>query len=305
MYGVFLLFLNYIYTRLEDSFWLVSADYTVENIDHKTDWKIFEKEIDEARMKGTDSRLSNDFKEKFGKAFTVPVGRKIIDFINQNDMIQLNHVFAKYLQDSVGLQRLEIDFDIQQISSLDMELLSISSQKLAKKIVEGLDKKKAEAKKAEEAAGNRPPEAGKNGVKMIIHSALILSPIKGKHISMLTIGDRIMTTLVDSHPQTIEIAKAFNAYDSEKKRISPISGRIKYMKYTDGFGYDIYAVIAKGILVHIQEEENNIKVRMDPSYMLAQQQDDEETSKPRMPMIIGLLAAVIILTVVIVLIVFK
>lgn len=308
LYGVFLLFFNYVYCRLDDSYWVVSADYTIDNISNTSEWKIFEKDIDEARNKGDDSRLSNDFKEKFSKAFTVSVGKKIYEYIKNNDSIQLNHYFQKYLQETTGLQRIDLNIDQQQITSLDMEENSISSKKLEAKVLEGKKEEKTKKEAAQKAEDNinRPPEVGKAGVKMIINSTLILSPIKGKHITQLVVGDRIMTTLIDPHPQTIEIAKAFNAYNDENKKISPIPARLKWIKYHDGIGYDIYAVIAKGIVVHIQEEESNIKVSMDPSYVLNKQaEEDEAASKKGLPLIIGLIAAVLVLVGVIVIIIFK
>jgi hypothetical protein len=100
-------------------------------------------------------------------------------------------------------------------------------------------------------------------VKLMLNGALILSPIKGTDIGKLAVGDRIMISIIDKNPKSIDVAKAFNAYDSEGN-IKPIPGRIVSIKRDDYL--HVMAIVAKGIYMKIIEEEDNIKVAMDPAY---------------------------------------
>ncbi len=138
------------------------------------------------------------------------------------------------------------------------------------------------------------PKVGEDGVKLILNCSLILSPIKGKDISTLVPGDRVMLSIVDSDSKAISVAKAFNAYQNNK--MTPITGRIKMIKNTPD-GYLIYTVIAKGILGKTIEEEANIKVAMDPNFVWTNQ--DEAETKSYLPMIVVLLVVIAVLVAVV------
>jgi hypothetical protein len=114
--------------------------------------------------------------------------------------------------------------------------------------------------------------------------------------------------MIETTNQTIQIARAFKAYDEENKKVNPVPGRVISIKYIDGMGYKIYAIIAKGVLANIIEEETNIKVGLDPAIAAAAmtaQQQKAENSKMSLPVIIGLAAVIIAMLIVVVLIVFK
>ena len=143
--------------------------------------------------------------------------------------------------------------------------------------------------------GPKEPKTGIDGVKLIINCSLILSPIKGKDISKLTPGDRIRVNIIDNNPKAITVAEAFHAYKEGK--FSPINGRVKSVEFTPGAGYIIYAVIAKGVLAKVVEEEENIKVAMDPSYYA--ESPVEEEAKSNLPIIMVVLTAIAIAVLVI------
>jgi hypothetical protein len=176
-----------------------------------------------------------------------------------------------------------------------MELNSTSTRKLDKQTIEG-QQEAAQAAQTE-AVQQQPkePQAGLDGVKLIINCSLILSPIKGKEISRLAAGDRIRINIVDSNPKAVTVAEAFGAYREGK--FSPISGRVKSIEMVPDSGYIIYVVIAKGVLGKIVEEEDNIKVAMDPSYYV--ESAGEEEAKSNLPVIMVVLTAIAIAIIVI------
>jgi len=135
-----------------------------------------------------------------------------------------------------------------------------------------------------------------------MRSSLILSPIKGKDISELKIGDRVLISLIDNNDHTRSLAKAFNAYNAEENRLLPIPSRIKSIRYIDGVGFKIYVVIAKGIIGQIIEEEKNIKVALDPAVTVEVTDDKETKGISGLTLIIGLFAIIIVLLAVIIVI---
>ena len=306
MYGAFIIFFNFVYFRLVDSSYVITPDYAISSLNTAQDWRSFEKEIVEARKNITDHRFATDFKDKIDKAFSISFGKEIVKLVEKNDYIQLNHLFQKFIQETSGLQRIEISVDLQKTTSLDMELNSSTTRKLDEKILAESNKQKSEdAAAAAKKPADDPdaePAVGKNGVKLIVKGTLILSPIKGKPISNLQSGDRVMVTLIEPGEQTVQIVRAFKAYDEEKKQVKPIPARIVKVYDQGEGGYKIYAVIAKGILTQIIEEESNIKVALDPAYLATVRTEEPEKSGGNT--IIMIVALIIIITVLVVVTVF-
>lgn len=294
IYGAILAFLNTTQYKFIDSFVVVSNDYLIDNISNSQDWRTFEKDIQNAKATLTDFRLLQEIKEKFDKGFTTPVCSSVIQLQDKNDTIQLSRLLQKMLQDTTGLQRVDISVDFQKISSLEMELDSILSRKIDSKIVSGEAAQNEEPKPLEVVAEGEP-KPGENGIKAIIRSSLILSPIKGKPISDIKMGDRVLVSLVEMNDQSRAVAKAFNAFNAEENRILPIPARIKSMRYIEGTGFKIYVVIAKGILGSIIEEDKRIKVAMDPTTTVELNVESEHVGGSSLSMIIILVSLIIML----------
>jgi hypothetical protein len=303
-YGAIIAFVNSAQYKFNDSFAVVSNDYLIANIDNRQDWKNFEKDISSARANITDFRIIQDVKERFDRGFNASVCNAVIKLIEKNDLIQLSHILQKFMQDNTGLQRVDINIEYQKISSLDMEVDSISTRKI-ESMVSATEQKSEESAKETKSEDPDEVKAGANGIKAIIRSSLILSPIKGKHISEVKIGDRVLISLVEMNDQAKSIAKAFHAYNEEEGKILPIPARIKTLRYIDGTGYKIYVVIAKGILGLIIEEEKNIRIAMDPTVMVDNTDGEEAKGGPGLFVIIALVAVILTLIVVIVIIAFK
>jgi hypothetical protein len=302
LYGAMIVFLNAPQVRLVDTFLVVSNDYLIDNIQNNQDWKTFEKDISSSRASVTDYRLINEIKDKFDHGLSMQICMSIVKLVEKNDEIQLSRMFQKFVQETTGLQRVDISIEIQKISSLEMETDSISTRKIDS-MSPPAEKVPDEPVELEKTADDDIKQ-GVNGVRAVIRSSLILSPIKGKNINELKINDKVMISLIDLSEQNITIAKAFNSYDAENRRILPIPSRIKSIKYIDGAGYKIYVVIAKGIVGQIMEEESNIKVAMDPSVPAAQETKEPE-GKTSLGVIIALFAAILVLVAVILVMVLK
>jgi len=275
LYGAMLIFLNSIYNKIMDMMVIVTTDYSIESISTMDEWNIFESDLLKENEKNVhDAVLSKTMADGVINQFTYNFINDFKILTENKEEIKINHLWKRLIQDVLSLQRLSISVDNQIITSLDMELLSVSSQKLSSfEIVKSGEKgnqvANEESKKEEEESATDKEE-----IKLIMNSSLILDPIKGKDISTLDPGDKIMLNIIDKNFKTISVAKAFGAYNEENDLIKPIPGRIKTIKYVDNVGYKIYAIVAKGIFVNIVEEENDIKVKMDPNFILLNNQED-------------------------------
>jgi len=267
VYGAFILFFNTVYKSLVHLYMIVSPSFNIEDMKTNSNWRIFEQEIADAIEKGEhDNVLITHLREELGAAFTHQFADELSKLIEQNDAISVNHQFKKFVTDYSGLQNIRISIDYEPVSSLEMELFSKSSKKVNPNELPGAKAEAEKKKKIEsiEKVGESEdnPLDGK-AVKLILKGSLILSPIKGKDIGLLEAGDRVMLKIVDKNPKGISVAKAFNAYSEEDGTMKPLKGRIVAMKRSLDGVYNILAVVAKGIYIKVEEEEENIKVAID------------------------------------------
>ncbi len=281
VYGAFIVFLNAPYLRVINSYSMLSRSFEVADVKTNQDWRTFEKQLVEISKKnGFDEGLTAKMKDSMIKALTIQEITKFTKLIEQDDGIAVNHNFQKFISDVTGFQNVELSVDYEKISSIAMELNSITSIKISAASESVKEPVKEENVKVEKLDD---PLEGKE-VKLILNGALILSPIKGKDISDIVVGDRIMISIIDKSSKASDVLKAFNAV-REDGSAKPITGRIVSIKHAED--YKLFAIVAKGIYVKIEEEENFIKVAMDPTYFNTQSStEDADNKKNRMTMFI-------------------
>ncbi|MCX7678474.1 MAG: hypothetical protein N2316_04580 [Spirochaetes bacterium] len=293
--GAILLFYNIKNLKLIDSFVYVTTSPLPHNLDPQTKWWEFERVlVDIAQTGDHDDILMRTLREGIVRSFTRTFIADLNRFLESKDEISLNRLIQKVIQDALGLQRLIMNVIATNTTSLEVELKSIITRKLE---IQSLEKQKCETdgqvtlgKQASgQVAQTKAPKVGVDGIKLILEGSFILSPIKGKDINKLQVGDRVRINIVDKNPKAIPIAKAFNAYDEQNKKFLPVDVRIRQIERIEGKGIEAYALLAKGILVHLFEEEENIKVAMDPNYVW-QSEEEERTS-------INIFAIIIILSI--------
>jgi len=273
VYGAFLVFLNYEYLRVVNSFAMISRSFEISDIKTNQDWRNFERQlVDISQKNGYDEAMTSKMMDSMGKALTIQEITKFSKLITQDDGITVNHSFQKFISDVTGFQNVELSVDYEKTSSIAMELNSLTSIKISA-AAEAVKEKIKEAEVKVEKLDN--PLEGKE-VKLILSGAMILSPIKGKDISELVIGDRIMISVIDKSPKAKDVLNAFSAF-REDGSPKPIAGRIVSIQHAED--YKIFAIVAKGIYIKIGEEEDFIKVGMDPTYYNTQSSTEEADSK--------------------------
>ncbi len=269
-FGVFLLFFNIPYGSLANFFVIISHSYSIEKIKTNVDWRAFEKNIDNASKTGAhDNELTIKMKDELLTAFTVKMGvdqraNELKKHLELNDEITVNRIFKKFINDKFGFQNIDLSVDYEQISSLDMELYSITSRKIDPEKIDNKEEGKNNDAPVIEALDDEVDDLSGKDVQLILDASLVLSPIKGKSIASITLGDRLRISLDSANPKAVTVAKAFKAYN-EEGHISPIPARLVSIKHLPDGGYKLLCLIANKIYARIQEEEENIKVAVEES----------------------------------------
>ena len=264
-FGTFIMFFNIPYSSVVHTFVLITHSYVLEDIKTNQQWRLFEEEIQKMIQTGDyDSEMTSKMRDYLLDAFTIKIGgdqraNELRRNLEVNDEIAANRVIKKFIQDRFGFQSIDLSADYEKISSLDMELYSLTSYKIRLKPSDEAEKKNEEPEielfKDDEA------DLKDKDIRLILPASLILAPIKGKSISNVKTGDRLKVNLISSTQKSISLAKAFNAYEDGK--FKPITGRVVSIRHLADGGYKIFCLVAKGIYVRIEEEEDDIKVAVD------------------------------------------
>ena len=294
--GAFFIFFNVQYNLVNSIYLILSHSYTINDLKTNVDWKTYEKQIADLLAQGDqDDVLGSQMKDSMLSGFNVQFTTDLKKLFSTNDEIAVNRLFQKFVRDRLGFQNVDISVDFEPTTSIDMELYSLSSVKIstqeAQKQKDEEEKKKRAAIKVDEDN----PLFGRD-VKLLLPGNVILSPIKGKDIASVSVGDKIRISISSMSPKAIQVAKAFNAYSDGN--ILPISGRIIYIKHLSPSGYKIYAVVAKGIYIKIDEDEENIKIALDHPHGLTQKEESSNAVRIIM-MIVVIIASIVIISVLI------
>ena len=288
VYGALIIFLNIPNLRVVHVYSIISRSFEVAEIKTTQEWRNFESRLVDINRKGDlDADLTANVNETLSKSLNVQEITQLLQLIDQDNGAALNHNLQKFFADVTGFQNVAFSVDYEKLSSLTMELHSVTSEKISASKIKDQD----EDVNIEEADDADDPLAGKD-VRLLVRGALILSPVKGKDISKLVIGDKVMISIIDQSAKAVDLLKAFNAY-SDEGVAKPIVGRIVSINHTTD--YKIHAIVAKGIYVRIIEDENFIKVAMDSTYYGMQAVNDKRASRKNKRTIYILTAILILL----------
>ena len=289
--GAFIIFFNYDFLALNSVYPVIANSSTLKDLKTNTSWKVFEKElVDFANTQEHDAVLNRQFKNFFSAAFTFKFAGELKALIQAKDEIGVNRFFMQFAQDRIGFFGVTMRIDGEFISSLEMELYSLTSKKIIEHKNANKDQVAADEPHIELEADDDKEFYKERDVRFILRGGLVLSPVTGRDVGLLIVGDRIKVKLMDSQPKAIQVAKAFNAYDDDG--IHPITGRIVSLRHLADGGYKIFVIVAKGIYVKIEETEENIKIALDTSY-LDDQQSMDKVSKVSI-VIMAILSAILL-----------
>ncbi len=298
VYGGFLFFFNEVYSSLVNVFSVVSHSFELNDIKTNIAWREYENEAQNIHAKvECDDVLASHLNDELMSYFNVNMQTEskaadLQKLLQKGDEIAVNLLLQKFIINRLGFQNVDITADIDRISSVDMELFSTTSKKIDPRELQK-DTEKDKPKEPEIEKVEEDPLSGKE-VKLILNGSILLSPIKGKDIGLLEVRDKIRINILDAHAKAVKVARAFNAY--EDGIIKPIVGRVVSVRKRDPHGFLIFAIIAKGIFVKIEEEEENIKVALDPS----EQPKAEEPVAKKSNLAVTILVSILIILIIVI-----
>ncbi|MCP4133472.1 MAG: hypothetical protein GY754_21060 [bacterium] len=303
IYGAFLLFFNHNFCASPHVLAIISTSFKVGDLKTTVPWRQYEMEIADLVKEGDhDAVLGKQLQEGLTSYFSIQfdeehAANELQSLLQRGDDIGVGHLFQRFIESKIGFQNVSVSVDSDEISSIDMEFLSKTSEKVNPRDLpsqKAKDEEKKKMKKIEKMEGEGEEEEDpldSKTVKLILMGSLILSPIRGKDISKIIAGDKVKIKIVDENPKAISVAKAFDAYDDGE--IGPIGGRVISIKMRGDGGYSIVVIIAKGIFVKIEEDEGNIKVLMDTASSV--KPEKETASTVSVPFLILLVVIFVIL----------
>jgi len=295
IYGAFIIFFSIPSSSLISVCVIISHSYTVDDIKTNIEWILFEREIMENLEKGEhDDMLGNQLRDEITSYFSPHIGSESAStelkrLMDQNEDISVNHLIQRFLQNKLGFQNCNVTVDFEQTSSLDMEMNSRTSRKIDPSV---MSQEKEQEQSGDDQEQHPDEELRGRDIKLILNGTVVLSPIKGREIGTLVVGDRIQIGIADKNPKAIQVARAFNAYNDGK--FSPISGRIVSIRRRSQGGFKIFCIVAKGIYVRIEEEEENIKISLSPIMSLSDESNATQ-SGPNIPLMVLLVIVLILL----------
>lgn len=187
------------------------------------------------------------------------VSKDVFPAVQSGDLDSLTKNIGEILNEVFPGEQVQHQLEIEPTSSLMMEVGGIELETPQQNEPEVKEKPKEQA--PDETETERRMREVEEEANYIVEGASIVAPVKGKYINDISVGEKMMVLLPNKDPVSRKILSVLNAVDSEG-RISPIKGRVKEIIPMEKGGSVIYALVAKGVLAKLVEEEN-VKIRME------------------------------------------
>lgn len=261
VYGIFIIFINIMNKYVMNVNTLLVTNKVVFSKARVFDnWRTFYLDFGKyIKKEGENAMGSYDFTNHVLSSLT---GYDIITEVEKENLESVTRDLKDIIGKFFSVSALQCQIEIEETNSLALELEDIPVEILGKDDSIGESGESADSgevsqlKKIEEEA------------EYIVNGKIIVSPVKGKYINDISVGESIKVLLVNKDPISMGVARTLNALSSEGEYL-PVKVRVKAMLPIETGGFTIYCVIAKNVLVKIIEEENvKIEVDMDKSSSL-------------------------------------
>ncbi|HOT45296.1 MAG TPA: hypothetical protein PLM53_10120 [Spirochaetota bacterium] len=251
--GVFLAFFNYIQEYIANVTCIMSSKSSLyEKTRVFDDWKSLSRDL-QAFKESSDIVDSQNFTYFLIDSF---VGYDVFPDVQERNLDDLTRTVSEIIGKSFNAGTVKCQIELEPTSSLAMELAGVRID------IPGMEGQGIQ----EIVAEDERITMIESEAKFVIEGTAVLSPVKGKNVNDLISGDKIRVILTGKDMVSEKILRLLGAYDAEGAR-QPITGRIKAKVPFEKGGYILYALVAKGVLAKIFEEEN-VKLMID------QPQDD-------------------------------
>lgn len=245
--GVFMAYFNYIQEYIANVTAILSSKMTLfEKMRIFDEWKSLNKDL-QAFKESNDMMDSQNFTYFLIDSF---VGYDVFPDVQEKNLDDLTKTVTEIICKSFNVDAVKCQIELEPTSSLAMYLAGVK-----------IDVPGAEAQEtAPVSAEDTRIRAIESEAKYVIEGTAVLAPVKGKNVSDLISGDKIRVLLTGNDMVSEKILRLLNAYDPEGGRL-PIAGRVKAKVPFEKGGYILYALVARGVLAKIFEEEN-VKVML-------------------------------------------
>jgi len=251
--GIFFSFINIIDEYIANITSVMSSGPVLFN---KTrifdDWKPLFNDLSEV-IKSDTIVNSDNFSNFLLDSF---ISYDVFPLVQDGNLDELTRTVKEILIKSFNDKSVQCQIELEPTSSLAIVLAGITIDKPGT----GEETRKDEGTGGEAVVDERISSIEKEA-SYVIPGKIIVSPVKGKYINDITIGEKISVILPGRDPVSQKILSLLNAVDKEGN-VLPIKGRVKDKIPLEKSGYIIYAFVAKKVLVKIIEEEN-VKIQID------------------------------------------
>lgn len=276
--GMFMAYFNYIHEYIASCSSIISSKTTLfEKMRVFDDWKSLNKDLMAFRQ-GADIIDSQNFTYYLTDSF---VGYDVFPDVQEKNLDDLTRTITEIIAKSFNVDSVKCQIELESTSSLALDLagIKIDIPGSAGKEISDIVQEDDRIVKVESEA------------KYVIEGKAIVAPVKGKNVIDLIPGDKIRVVLSGRDLVSDKILKMLNAYDGEGGRL-PVPGRLKAKIPLEKGGTMLYAVVAKGVLAKIFEEEN-VKILLDQS--MEEVQSAPSGFENRIIYIMGIVVGLIIL----------
>jgi hypothetical protein len=148
----------------------------------------------------------------------------------------------------------QVQVELDSTTSLAMELAGV-------RIDLPGDSGDDRGKPVEKSSIDESMELIEKEARYVVEGRNLIAPVNGKDINEVVPGDRIMVLLSKNNAVSLKILTILEALDNDGNEM-PIKGRVRAKLSLGKDGFVLYALVAKGVLAKIIEEEKNVKIRL-------------------------------------------
>lgn len=245
LYGLFLLIFNNM-KRLETHHVIVSSYSDMYDYEPHISWEKYEEHIVDKKWKGNyNNSMTASLMDSFTKLSEEHKALKMLfEYIYNYDYDQMDVVLYDLINRIIHDKNLIMETIIQEVTTQEFRKVKEDRGKASK----------------DEENEDKPEETDRQAV--ILQVKPIVSPVKGKPIYELKIGDRIMVRIIPSSSRENYYIDLYNI--REEKTIKPIPATVIDIKSTTGKNnpVEILAEINPGVYGLFIEDEKQVKLKL-------------------------------------------
>ncbi len=244
LYGLFLLIFNNM-KKLDTHHVIVSSYSDMYDYEPHASWEKYEEHIVDRKWKGNfNNSMTSAIMESFSalseESRTL---NQLFEYIYNYDYDQMDIILYDIINRIIHDKNLVMETIIQEVTTQEFRKV-----------------KDDRGKPSKEETDEKPEETDRQAV--ILQVKPIVSPVKGKPIYELRIGDRIMIRIIPSSSRENYYIDLYNL--REDKMVRPIPATVIDIKSTTGKNnpVEILAEITPGVYGLFLEEEKQVKLKL-------------------------------------------